>query len=370
MSFRLLILTPGFPRDESDTSCIPALQDFVLGWKEYHPEIQVKVISFQYPHKEKIYRWNGIEAYAAGGKDRKSFFRQKTWRRVNRKLKEWCSDQTIMISYFLTEATYVGLRFSLRKNIPLLAIAAGQDVRKQNRYLELLKITKPEIVCFNERMAEELFHSAGIRPDYIIPMGVSNVPHRIADAVTRSIDVLSAGSLTPIKQIDRALKIISEVKIDFPFLKTEIVGDGSERKHLESIDRELHLKSTVRFTGSIKREQVIEKMQRAKILLHTSAYEGQSTVISEALTCGMTVVCFDVGRIADQVFSPAGKKKIYVCRDEDEMVATLRKLLTDQQLDFSPVIPFTMHDTVNEYWQILSRFKLGNAISVSSGRGS
>ncbi|HYV93707.1 MAG TPA: glycosyltransferase family 4 protein [Chitinophagales bacterium] len=349
--FRLLILTPGFPRDESDTTCIPALQDFVLGWKEFHPEIQMKVISFQYPHEEKFYRWNGIEVYAAGGKDRKLFFRQRTWRRVNNKLKEWCNNQTILLSYFLTEATFVGLKFSLRENIPHLAIAAGQDVKKQNRYLEFLRITQPKIVCFNQSMSEELFQSAGVRADYIIPMGISDSNGLFPryHGINRQLDLLIAGSLIPVKQVDLALKIISEVKKDFSFLKTEIVGDGTERKNLEALTKELHLESTVHFTGALKREQVFDKMQQAKILLHASEYEGQSTVISEALACGMSVVCFDVGRICDH-------EKIHVCRSAEEMTRKVIQLLTENSFDFSSVVPVTMRDTINAYWSIIKSF--------------
>ena len=32
---QILILTPGFPQDEQDTTCIPFLQDFVLGMSEH-----------------------------------------------------------------------------------------------------------------------------------------------------------------------------------------------------------------------------------------------------------------------------------------------------------------------------------------------
>ena len=35
----LVILTPGFPADESDTTCLPLLQQVILHLKKYDPEL-------------------------------------------------------------------------------------------------------------------------------------------------------------------------------------------------------------------------------------------------------------------------------------------------------------------------------------------
>jgi glycosyltransferase involved in cell wall biosynthesis len=87
-------------------------------------------------------------------------------------------------------------------------------------------------------------------------------------------------------------------------------------------------------------------MQQSKILLHTSSYEGQSTVITEALASGMYVLCFDVGRIGSH-------SKLIVCESFSEMAAQASELLNRQTLDYAPVVLFTERETVHRYKQIL-----------------
>jgi glycosyltransferase involved in cell wall biosynthesis len=346
---QIIFLTPGFPSDESDTTCIPALQDFVLGWKKTFPEIKLKVISFQYPNQGKKYKWMGIPVYAAGGRDRPGIFRTISWVKVFLQLlRTREKNQSILISYFLTEASFTGQLFSRLTGVKQIAIAAGQDVKKENPYLHRIDLRKLAVVAFNQKMADELFLSSGKNTDYIIPMGYAQAETIAMLSVKRDIDILIAGSLIPLKRIDLAIKIIAKLKEKFPAIKTEIIGKGDERKNFEKLRDELNLETVVSFTGELKREVVLQKMRQGKILLHCSAYEGQATVITEAIACGMTVVCFDVGRIGDN-------KKIYVCSDENEMLLKLERLFSENQFDFSPVKLPSLSDTVAEYWKIIDK---------------
>ena len=46
---RLVILTPGFPKDETDTTCIPFLQDFILELNDQYPSLKIDILAFDYP---------------------------------------------------------------------------------------------------------------------------------------------------------------------------------------------------------------------------------------------------------------------------------------------------------------------------------
>jgi glycosyltransferase involved in cell wall biosynthesis len=205
-----------------------------------------------------------------------------------------------------------------------------------------------KVVVFNEKMNNEFFQSTKRKADSIIPMGMSGSQFVFDETPTRDIDIICVGSLIRLKQFDKALRIVSELKKNFPSLKIEIVGDGNERKKLEQQVLNLCLQSNVVFAGSLKREAVITKMRKAKILLHTSSCEGQSTVISEALASGCYVVCFDVGRIGDH-------EKIKVCTDDNEMIVVLKKLLDENKFEFTPVIPFNIKQTVQKYFELMER---------------
>ena len=309
----IIFLTPGFAEDENDTSCLPALQDFILGWKNAFPSIHYSIISFQKPFQKKEYTWNGIPVYSAGGRNRKGIDRFSTWASVFLKLVQTKNKkQTILISYFLTEATLIASVFAGIFKMKHIAIAAGQDVLKTNPFLQKINLKKCEVVVFNAKMAEALLASSGKHADHIIPMGINKDSMKNSNSAIRTIDVLVVGSLIPLKQIDQAIAVIGDVKKKFPMLHCEIIGEGPEKNFLQQLAIKTGAEKNITFTGSLTREQVFEKMEQSKILLHTSAYEGQATVITEALAAGMTVVCFDVGRIADH-------EKIKICQNTEEM---------------------------------------------------
>ncbi len=72
----LIILTPGFPQDESDSACLPAQQNFIKAINKNYPEIKIIILSFQYPFTKSVYKWNGNAVYAFGGKNRNGLYRR------------------------------------------------------------------------------------------------------------------------------------------------------------------------------------------------------------------------------------------------------------------------------------------------------
>src|SRR5580765_8393604 len=108
----IVILTPGFATNESDSTCIPALQDYIWCLKNEFPDYNIFVLAFQYPFKPGWYNWNGVEVFSAGGRNRKSFFRLLPWNRISRQLKFIHATHKIDVihSFWLNEASLVGQR--------------------------------------------------------------------------------------------------------------------------------------------------------------------------------------------------------------------------------------------------------------------
>src|SRR5918993_551845 len=71
----LIILTPGFPADENDTTCLPMQQELVLAVNRRFPDWTVKILTFQYPFKAVVYQWYGNEVISFGGKNRGHIWR-------------------------------------------------------------------------------------------------------------------------------------------------------------------------------------------------------------------------------------------------------------------------------------------------------
>ena len=77
-----------------------------------------------------------------------------------------------------------------------------------------------------------------------------------------------------------------------PGIKALLIGKGSEKNRLEQLITQLELQSNVVLTGELSYPEVLEQMQRAKVLLHPSSYEGFSGVCLEALYAGAHVISF------------------------------------------------------------------------------
>ena len=74
---RVLFLTPGFPGNDEETDCIPALQLF-LHALDQTGLFEISVIAFHYPYREDRYNWKGIQVFALGGNNRKGLKRAAT----------------------------------------------------------------------------------------------------------------------------------------------------------------------------------------------------------------------------------------------------------------------------------------------------
>ena len=77
-----------------------------------------------------------------------------------------------------------------------------------------------------------------------------------------------------------------------PYVKAILAGEGNEKKRLEGMIREYGLEKNIELTGLISHKEVLDLMQRSKLLVHPSEYEGFSGVCMEALSCGAHVVSF------------------------------------------------------------------------------
>jgi glycosyltransferase involved in cell wall biosynthesis len=108
----------------------------------------------------------------------------------------------------------------------------------------------------------------------------------------RDIDILGVGALIPLKQFDVLIKITESLRKHIPGIQVRICGIGEERENLVSLINNAGLHNNIQLTGSLKHEEVLQLLQRTKLLVHPSAYEGFSTVCLEALYAGAGVVSF------------------------------------------------------------------------------
>lgn len=85
--------------------------------------------------------------------------------------------------------------------------------------------------------------------------------------------------------------------------KLVLIGDGVERKYIESKFLEYGINNHVEFTGNIPNNIVRSYLAKADVYISTSLTEGLPRAILEAMACSLPVVAFSVGGINELIDS-------------------------------------------------------------------
>jgi len=338
----LVILSPGFPSDEADTPCLPAQQVFVKAINRNYPQLQVVVIAFEYPFRRDDYRWCGNPVVAVGGWKKGWINKFRTMRTVWKLLNKLRRNNEVigLLSFWLDGCALVGKYYAKGKGLRHHTWILGQDARPGNRFVPLVRPTEDDLIAMSDFLAKEFFRNYGIRPARIIPNGVDPSLYGPAPAV-RDIDVLGVGSLIPLKQYELFIAVIHRLSLILPGIRAVLCGKGPEQDRLKQLIEQQDLQSNIELVGEKPHAEAIGLMQRAKILLHPSSYEGFSTVCLEALFAGAHVISF---------CDPVGSRVAnwYIVDGEEEMTARALSLLQDPRLRFSPTPVYTMDDSAKQ----------------------
>ena len=107
------------------------------------------------------------------------------------------------------------------------------------------------------------------------------------------------GRLWPQKRIKDAIWAADLLKVIRDDVYLLIVGDGPHRDRLRRFRDQVEIRDRVHFLGH--RDDVPRLMRHFDVLWSTSAYEGQSNAIMEAMAAGVPVVATDVPGTRDLV---------------------------------------------------------------------
>lgn len=105
--------------------------------------------------------------------------------------------------------------------------------------------------------------------------------------------ILSVGNLVTNKGIDKLIEAFGKLGSSGNYLV--IIGNGPERKGLESLCGRLKIDEKVLFLGPIANEYLGQYYNAADLFVLPSAREGWPNVLCEAQACGLPIVSSDVG---------------------------------------------------------------------------
>lgn len=335
----IVIITPGFPADENDFLTIPPLQEFLKSFKSSFPLSKLTVLAFQYPYQIKKYNWNGITVISFAGKN-KSVTKPMLWRRIIKEAKIINEEEafTVIHSLWLGECAMIGNILSKKFNCPHVCTLMGQDVKHSNKYLRLLKNKKIKIVALSKNQSDQYFNLTNKNADEIIHWGIYDIP---VNNCERDVDLLAVGSLIPLKNYSLFIKLVEKITQNNPGIKCILAGTGPEELSLKQLVKEKGLEKNINFKGILNRSEIFKLMQRSKIFIHPSKFEGSGYVFAEALANGLNIVSFNVGYAQPH-------PKWFIAGDEEDFTNIAINLF-ESKLDFNAVNPFPLAETVNRY---------------------
>lgn len=106
--------------------------------------------------------------------------------------------------------------------------------------------------------------------------------------------LLTVSRLVNWKRVDRSIIALSKLNDREKYFLV-IVGEGSDREHLENLVKSLKLDSNVKFMGAVKNEDVYKYMQMADIFLSFYDLSNVGNPLLEALALGKPIITYNVG---------------------------------------------------------------------------
>lgn len=120
------------------------------------------------------------------------------------------------------------------------------------------------------------------------------------------------------KGTDLLIAAIPRILATHPNVRFIIAGSGPKAIDLEQMLERNVLQDRVSLLGPVRHEEVRDVMVQGHIYLHPSLTEAFGTVIVEAASCGLYVVCTQVGGIPEVLPS---HMTVFAKPEEDDLVA-------------------------------------------------
>ena len=185
----------------------------------------------------------------------------------------------------------------------------------------------------------DMVHGWGVPKDKIkvIYNGVDFKPSELSkEEARRKIGIfghliLSAGRLVPWKGFRMLIKIMPSVFEINQAFRLIIVGDGPDKKMLESMIRNLGLGNKVYLVGKKTQEELATYMAAADMFVLNTGYEGFSHQILETMSAGVPVITTAVGG-NKEVIEQGENGFLVKYNDEFNLVEAVRSLWQSPEL--------------------------------------
>ena len=194
------------------------------------------------------------------------------------------------------------------------------------------------IIIPSESMRETLVNNYGLKNNFtVIPTGVDLEAYRTASGEKirkkrrweKDIVMISIGRLAPEKNWPTLLHAAALVIKDIPQFRFVLIGDGTDRKSLEELAKELGIQKRVTFTGSLSFTETPSYMKAANLFGFASITETQGLATLEAMAAGLPVVAVEASGTRDIL--KHGQQGYLVENNPEALAAAIKRLLSNPE---------------------------------------
>ena len=250
---------------------------------------------------------------------------------------------SVSISFFVLPTGAVSWMLRRRWGVPYVISLRGGDVPGcEANLVALHRVLRPlrraiyrdsKAVTANSEELARIARDADNVEVSVVPNGVDtrffSPAHKFQQSTDREIvRFLFVGRFQRQKMVPELVRNSAHARRvhDLNFHLT-LMGDGPERRKVESVIRAVEGESWIEWLGWTTRKEVREAYWRSDCLLNLSNYEGMPNTVLEAMACGLAVVASDIGPHRDLVDEPTTGYLVPLFERGlfDEMLAGLSK---------------------------------------------
>jgi glycosyltransferase involved in cell wall biosynthesis len=133
---------------------------------------------------------------------------------------------------------------------------------------------------------------------FVVPNGVDfeRIQCLAQKAIRSSSErIVYVGRLIPYKRVNEVLELVARLRRRGLDVKADIIGDGPEREHLESLARQMGVSRQVTFWGFLRQQEDVTRiLSSAAVFVTPSIFEGFGMSVLEAMAAGTPVVAYDL----------------------------------------------------------------------------
>lgn len=186
-------------------------------------------------------------------------------------------------------------------------------------------------VAISSTVADSICDIYGIRRHKVpvVCNGVVCSRYALPKKESKKVRLISVGSLYAVKNFPFLIHCFAAVRQKNANVHLTLVGDGVQRKELETLIRHLGLEQDVTLTGTVA--DVENYLADADIYVASSIFEGLPLSVLEAMAAGLPVISTNVGGIAEIVHN--GRNGMLV-EPENQVayIAALERMILDEEL--------------------------------------